>query len=316
MPHGRPYTASEDQYIADRYGCMPFAQIAIGIGRTRDAVQQRAWRLCREGVLDVRTRYYHPQWSDADTQALREMVGDGLTRAQMARRLKRTPGAIEAHMHVLRLSWRKGSRYTLNRVATLMGVDSHAVTWWRDQGWLKVHRSKVRMGSYCMGFVEHDDLAVFVEDERYWHLWKPERITDSVWREWATELRGGIRFLTTAEAGELLCMTHQAVNKAIHEGRLRGVKHGPNWRIRADHLILLTRSRLPKRPVTGYEREYIRQHWDETSAAHIARALGRSDQTVAKQAARMGLRQKGRGWWRRNLMHRLALPGIEERRIH
>ena len=247
------------------------------------------------------TRHYEP-WTAAEELRLAEMVADGMSVRQMARALGRRPGAIRARMGVLRLAWTDpDGNYTLSRVAEMMGVDIHAVMWWRDRRWLRVRRSAVRLGRGYLYLVSHDALLRFLEDERYWHLWEPERITDAALREWTLEMRGSVRYLTTGEAAQVLCMTHYGVSLAIREGRLRAVKRGANWLIRSDWLRLAPeRPRRPAKRFSDQELAYIREWWGRKPAERIARDLGRSNDTgVIQVATRMGLPPLGRGHWKR-----------------
>jgi hypothetical protein len=259
------------------------------------------------------TRHYC-RWTPAEELRLAEMVEDGMSVGQMARVLGRRPGAIVTRMGVLGLAWTNpDGHYTLNRVAEMLGVDIHTVIWWKEKRWLRARRSAVRKGRYHLQLVSHDDLVAFLGDERYWHLWEPERIADLALREWALEMRGHVRFLTTAEAGEILCMTHSGINVAIREGRLKAVKRGPNWLIRSDWLRLADpRPHIPGPRITDQEREYIRAWWGHKPAVVIGRELERSGTAVGIAARRMGLRPLERGYWRRTrAQHQQSIARLE-----
>ncbi len=95
-------------------------------------------------------------------------------------------------------------------------------------------------------------------------------------------------------------MTEGAVNLAVRQGRIRGVKHGPNWKVRADWLVLPERrAPKPRRSLTAEDVGYLIEHWGKRPGTVIASDLKVSGSYVGLWAVRLGLPQFGRGHWRK-----------------
>jgi hypothetical protein len=209
-----------------------------------------------------------------------------------------TTVAVRYQIEQRGLRFRDANGRTLTDVARLMGIEWHVVAEWADKGWLKCYR----VGH--LRIVEHEDLTAFMEDESHWHEWEPSQITDIGLREWATEIRRGLVFYTTAEAGRILGFVPSALSRAIKEGRLRGVwggtKKGGRWMIRSDWLVIAT----PKKPIPGPKLSdaaiaVISEKWGSVPGSAIAHEIGASTTTVANWARRLGLAGLGRGYWRK-----------------
>ena len=231
-------------------------------------------------------------WTSAEETRLGELLDAHLPYAEIAARLGRSEAAvvIRCNRHLgERLSYANG--HTINAVAELIlghHNNQKTVGWWCDQGWLKCHASGLEHG---IRVVEHDDLLAFLGDERYWHLWEPARITDNALREWATEERRGLTFLTVGEAGKRLCLTGRAVNRRIREGKLRAVRRG-NWLIRSDWCVDVEpqdRRNQRVRRFTPEEREAIRRAWGTTTLPSLAARMKRPISSIYGAAGRMGL---------------------------
>lgn len=225
-----------------------------------------------------------------------------LTHAQIGRQLGRTALAIRERAVKLKARLIKG-RMTVTKAANLLGVEQKTVAWWISQDWLPVATSKIEMGRGCVRFVERHDLEAFLSDERYWHLVDPERITESRLRNWATDLRGGLTFLGTAEVGRIFGISHYAVNQLIRAGRLRAAKRGPNWLVRSDHCIYPVSDPKPRGPIrTEAEKQFIRDWWGKRHAVWITEQIGCSDTAVHAWARKLGLPPLGRGAYKRRVV--------------
>jgi len=243
-------------------------------------------------------------WTPADEARLAEMIDDHRSYAEIAKALGRTECAIRLHCKRRGMPLSKAAGMTINRVGRLLGVDPKAVSWWCNERWLKAHDIGMHVHSGWVRVVEMDDLLAFLERERYWHLWRPERIRDSGIREWATELREGVRFLTVGEVAERLCCTVSWVSELIRRGRLPAVRRG-NWLVRErdcrypEHQSPKGRKRAPS--LTERECALVRRYWGKWPATTIARFLGRSaySKAVYSAAERMGLPRLGPGYWQR-----------------
>lgn len=231
-------------------------------------------------------------WTPQQETRLGELLDAHRPYAEIAREIGRSYNAvvIRCKRHLgERLSYANG--HTINQVAELVLGSHHnqkTVAWWCAQGWLRCHPSGLDRN---IRVVEHDDLLAFLGDERYWHLWEPERITDSALREWATETRGGVRFLTVSEAAKRLCLTTRAINRRIREGKLRAVRRG-NWLVREDWCVDVEpqpRQGQTVRRFTDRERATIRRVWGTVTLPDLAARMNRSTSSVYGSARRMGL---------------------------
>lgn len=246
-------------------------------------------------------------WTREDDMRLAEMLDDHTPYAAIAAALGRTVVAIRIRSKRRGLpALSKAGGMMINKAARLLGVPcAKTVSWWCNEGWLRTHDIGLRMRSGWIRVVEYDEMLAFLEDSRYWHLWQAERIADSGLREWASEMRAGVRFLTTGEIGKRLGLCCAAVNDRIHRGLLRAVKRGPNWLVREEDAIYVdprtTKGRPRPRPLTAEECALVRRYWGQYSVTWISRRLGRQgySKAVYNAAVRMGLPGVGKGYWQR-----------------
>jgi excisionase family DNA binding protein len=233
-------------------------------------------------------------WTPQEDARLAELLDAHSPYDEIAREIGRSRNAIivRCNRHLgERLRYANG--HTITKVAELV-LGSHdnqkTVAWWCNNGWLAARASGLGQN---IRVVEHDDLLAFLSDERYWHLWEPERITDRDLRDWALEIRRGLRFLTVGEVAERLCLTDRAVNRRIREGKLNAVRRGRgNWLIRSDWVVDTApkpRAGQKARRFSPDEEERIRRAWGKQPMTRIAARMGRSTSSVYGAACRMGL---------------------------
>jgi hypothetical protein len=290
---------------------VPIADVAAALERSPAAVQTRARMV---GLPSRRL-----SWSRAEEFRLLELLEAHHPYADIARILGRTEQAVRDRcaQHLGAAMTRANGR-SVSATARLLGVESKTVAWWTREGWLRATAPITRLGRGQLRLVEEDDLMAFLGDEAHWHLWEPARITDIALRDWATEQRRGLTFLTARQAGQVLGLSHHRVNQLINRGRLRAVRRGGpgaavrrratvrplggNWLIRSDWVHYptpSTRRGVPKTPpLSALEERLIRRFWGVVPASWIAIRLRRSDSAVCKVAARLGLPPIGRGHWR------------------
>ena len=248
----------------------------------------------------VRTGYL-PTWTAEEIGLLYEMAGEHRSHAQIAAALGRSECGVRIKCKRLGITLTKFAGMTANRLARWLGVPcAKTVSWWCNEGWLRCHDTGIRVHSGWVRVVEMEDLLAFLEDERHWHLWEPERITDAGMREWASEMRAGVRFLTTGEVGDRLGLTCAAVNDRIHRGLMRGVKRGSNWLVREEDAVYVapgSRKGLPRpKPLTAEECALVRRLWGRYSVTEISLRLGRKgySKAVYNAARRTGLPMFGK----------------------
>lgn len=131
----------------------------------------------------------------------------------------------------------RAARYgylSARQIARTLGIDEHPVCNWIRRRWLS-GRFDATWGGPGQWLVRRTSFERFLHDERYWHIWQPERITDWELRARMIELRAGVRYLTIGEVADRMYVTHNTVNGWIHKGYLPARKYG-NWWIEESDL--------------------------------------------------------------------------------
>ncbi len=301
-PHGRVvvsaaknresprWTPDDDARLRDLYAAgSSRAQMAAALGRTVPAVAQRTATL---GIRRSKT----PDWSSLDVTQLVELLDEHVPYAEIGRRLNRTADAVKiyATRHLGYRLTTNTAAHPINQIAQIVFGTRHmakTVAWWVERGWLRAHPSGV---GHNIRVVEHDDLLEFLGNEHYWHLWSPERITDPALRDWATEERRGLTFLSLTEVGRRLCLSVAGVEQRIARGQLRAVKRGPNWRVRSDHCVDPVWTVAPMRRFTAEDDTFLRQHFGAATLKWIGEKLARHSSVIRERAMRLGLATVGR----------------------
>jgi DNA-binding Lrp family transcriptional regulator len=232
---------------------------------------------------------------------LAEMMDAHRSYAEIAAALGRTETAVRLRRKRRGMpALSKAGGMTINRVALLLGIPcAKTVTWWAHSGWLPAHDIGMRVHSGWVRVVEMDDLLAFLEEPKYWHLWQVDRIKDTGIREWALEMRAGVRFLTTGEVGERLGLCAGAVHDRIQRGLMKAVKRGFNWLVREEDAVYVepgTRKGLLRpQPLTPAECALVRRYWGQQPVRWISQRLGRTgySKAVYNAAVRMGLPRLG-----------------------
>jgi len=112
--------------------------------------------------------------------------------------------------------------------------NSRKVTRWIRIGALSATPGYKR-GRQTTHHIEYADLELFLADERYWHLWTPDDLTNK------TLLRDcgrpdGIRYYTTRQVADICCVSEDAPCKWCARGWLKSVRHGKDYLVRSDWL--------------------------------------------------------------------------------
>jgi len=175
------------------------------------------------------------RWTPDRLWRLAELIERGYSDEEIARRLGATANAVMLARKRYGLKSRTAAAMTARAVARRLGIAcSKTVTVWIERGWLKGKQIQGR-GPYDQWHVSEDALIAFLENPEHWPRWQPERIPDKALREWALELRAGVRFLTTAEVAERFYVEHPTVWNWIQRGLLPAYRH-VNWMVREDDL--------------------------------------------------------------------------------
>mgnify|MGYP003376150629 CR=1 FL=1 len=234
------WTAEEDALlVAFAESGTPWTEVARQMGRTRPSIVGRAAALGLRGQRP-------PRWTARDLHDLDSMLDNGWSDERIARRLGRTPVAIRIMMKKRGMASRSRRLMSALRVAEMLGVGcAKTIVRWITNGWLRGRQGPAR-GMHRQWQVTEEDVWAFIESPAHWHLFNPERIPDQHLREWAIEIRDGVRFLTPGQVAWRLYTTDASVNDWIHKGLLPAVRNG-NWLIReSDVEAFVPPSQKPK----------------------------------------------------------------------
>lgn len=233
-------------------------------------------------------------WTRERLWRVSELLDAGWSDARIADALDTTIGALRSARRYYGLAPRRRRAYSAQRVARMLGFSTTAtVVAWVARGWLRA-RCRPTADRRRHYMILHDDLLLFLEDERHWHRWSPERLApESGLRWWAYELRGEVRFLTVGQVADRCCVETRTVNNWIRSGRLPAIRNG-GWYIREDDLAGFTppglRSLvgLPKRRFTPEEdARLLAMRAAGRSFVDIGAAIGRSSQAACNRYHRL-----------------------------
>lgn len=190
------------------------------------------------------------KWSAEDLLRLEELLARGWTDRKIGEDLGCSAVAVVVARKRNRIPPRRRFLLSARAVARRLGLScSKPVAQWIKAGYLKARRCQ-GAGPHRMWYVTEDALLRFLEDIRYWHLWSPGVLEPSL-GSWVAEMRNGVRFLTTREAGRVLCVSHYSVRRYIQAGLLPAVRCG-NWLVGESDLhgfvLPCERSKKGKRP--------------------------------------------------------------------
>lgn len=257
-------------------------------------------RLKHHGDPLAPVRARRAKWTAEDLLHLEELIEQGLSDLAIGKRLGCTAIAVQVARKRNKIAPRQRALLSARAVAERLGVAcSKTVTRWIERGFLKARKGQ-RAGPNRMWYVSEDGLQRFLEDRSTWALWDPTRITDLAWREWAMDMRRGVRLLTTGQVGRRLGFTDRAVSSWIRQGVLPAQRRG-NWLISEVDLdgfvppCEVPRKGQARRPFTIAEDTVIRQRMAERKpVAAIARELKRSISPVYRRVQYLGLPLHGR----------------------
>lgn len=166
-------------------------------------------------------------WTPAELLELQELLSHGLTDDRIAHSLGRTALAIRLARKRHGIVGRRQLFLTTRGVAKAIGVRcSKTVAKWIRRGWLRARKGQ-QVGPHHEYYVAREALYDFLQDRRYWHVWRPDRIEDPEIKDWAAERRLE-RYLRPGEVAARLCVHQHAVNQWIHKGLLPAYRWG-NW---------------------------------------------------------------------------------------
>ena len=170
------------------------------------------------------------RWTQARRFQLMTLVDQGYSNAQIGQRMGISANAVKTARRRYGIGGVLNHALSARDVAETMGVRcAKTVTRWIVEGYLEGKQIR-RMGPYRGWMVQRSDIYAFVEDERTWHLWTPERITDRQLLRHAERVRSKVRFLTPREVAERMYVQVGTVNQWIHKGYLPARRWG-NHRI-------------------------------------------------------------------------------------
>lgn len=189
--------------------------------------------------LTLRRPRTRVRWTERDLFQLEDLLARGFSDAAIARRLGCTVTALNLARRRHGIRSRSQLLLSAREIANRLGIPcSKTVAHWIAQGWLDGKRGAPRGGNRQWQ-IREESLWSFMEHPDHWHRWQPERIRDPYLREWAIDVRAGVRFLTPGQVAWRFCVTHNAVNVWIRSGLLPAVRNG-NWLIRESDIAGFT----------------------------------------------------------------------------
>lgn len=174
---------------------------------------------------NVATRH-GKQFTNAELQQLRRLwqkwQGTEDFVARIAGEMGRTPDAIRCKAATLGLRSQSDgcAKMTLRQVSAALGRNDTSVLHWVQSGQMEPYvQPHQQRAFYAIGI---DELWVWMEDMRSWHLWEVDDLADLAWREHFAQVRKG--WMRGDEAARVLQIERVAVTKLYEQGILPGRK--------------------------------------------------------------------------------------------
>lgn len=170
----RSYTRWTPERIATLRACreagLSWDEIARRLGTTTGAVKNARWR------FGLPKRRSHKRWTPRRRWDLMTLLEHGYNDQQAARKLGVSADAVRQARHRYGFAPAYQQHMTANQISQMLGTSSVYVSRWIRRGWLRA--TKLRRGRYGVYQVTYEDLVAFLENRRYWSLWRVEDITD------------------------------------------------------------------------------------------------------------------------------------------
>lgn len=192
-------------------------------------------------------------WTPDRVYILVSGIEQGLSDAQIGRRVGRSAESINLYRKRHGIASRTEMHLTARDVADLMGFGcSKKVTWLIETGALVGKRCRHGQGQNGCWQVTRLALLDFCENPNSWHLWRWEDITDPLYRRRMKQLRGHVRYLTAAEVAEIHFVERDTVKQWHRKGWLPGYRIG-----RGNHVYLEADVLAFDRPGMGGDRRKV-----------------------------------------------------------
>lgn len=184
-------------------------------------------------------------WSRQRLWKLASFLEDGLTDAQIAKKLGTTANAVNLARKRHGIPSRTELLLSAREAAKLLGFGCpKKVVWLIEIGAIQ-GRLGQRRGANRQWYVTRDAILTYLEHEPTWPTYDPAKITDPVMRDWATEIRNGVRYLSLTEVAERTFVEPPTVHQWIKKGYLRAERIGRgNHVVREDALADFKRPRI------------------------------------------------------------------------
>lgn len=204
------------------------------VSRGYCSMHHQRWRKYGDPLM-VRIHRSRRVWTRNELSELHDLIEQGWSDARLAKRFDTSVNGIQLARKRYGIPSRTEASLNCRTIAERLGIGcGKSVAHWIHQGWLRGRRGQ-RRGGNRQWYVTEDALLAFLEDPNHWHRWEPARIPDRDLREWAEELRAGVRFLTLPEVAERYFVQPATVAQWIDKGWLPAVRHG-NRRVRESDL--------------------------------------------------------------------------------
>lgn len=174
-------------------------------------------------------------WTPEQLDQLGDLLLEGLSIAEIGRRIGRSANAVEVKRKRIGLPSRSARFLSARDLATLFGRShprghhtyiKHGLRFYRRERRVKPGTGQRERPYYENGrfFFRIEDVYDWMADERSWPYWEPSQITDPLLREYGRELREP--FVTIADVARKFWVTRETVTRWIKRGLLPRVGRG------------------------------------------------------------------------------------------
>ena len=262
----RPWTSEEEKLLITTHHTRTARQQARKLRRPYSQVVAKRMQLYKRGAIKKEERRYHPDWSEADQEFLRENYAR-LTPLGLQRHLHRSWVAIILKKKRLGGIWRNdGSSYTAREIGRLFGKDAKWITKLAEEGFIKGHRAPYQLGHYQPWAFLEEDITDFVR--KYPWLIEVRKMEDGqyfrnlVKEEWDRD-----PWCNLKEAARLVGITPMYLHRRLKSGEVEGFQRSPGrrwslWGIRRSALKAFRRHDTPEersaRTKVAYRKRRVR----------------------------------------------------------
>lgn len=170
-------------------------------------------------------------WTEERLHDIETFLADGYSTMHIAGVYNVTVPALKKACQRYGISIReRRTSHTVAGMARLMSTTAQTIRRWCARGLLR-HEATPR-ARHTTRWIPEEAVIEFLQDQRYWALWRPERISEPGLRKWAEELRATDELMSTDEIAKHHLCTTSGVIRWLRKGYLTKVTCGPRIYVR------------------------------------------------------------------------------------